>query len=189
MNRNQAIALAIAAANVVAIILFPPFDVYSIAARQLPVFGGFDFYFNRNQYMIVNTSVLALEFMVVLVNAAIAVLLLGTRQSAARRPRISLQHATLVVVAVNLIVILLFPPFESVFAVSKATLPTFEGFYFIFAHHSNLVIVTTILYLEVAFVLVNGALFWLIFHERKFAVMTRDQMYKTAQQMRQRDKV
>jgi hypothetical protein len=90
------------------------------------------------------------------------------------------------VVAVNIVVILLFPPFESVFTLSKATLPTFQGFYFIFAHQPNHVIVTTILYMEVVFVLVNGALFWLIFHERKFAAMAREQAAKVAQQMRQR---
>jgi hypothetical protein len=186
MNRNQAIALAIAAANIVVMVLFPPFDVYSIATGQLPVFGGFDFYPNRNQYMVVNTSVLALEFMVVMVNTGIALLLLGPRRTPVLQRRISLQHATLIVVAVNIVVILLFPPFESVFTLSKATLPTFQGFYFIFAHQPNHVIVTTILYMEVVFVLVNGALFWLIFHERKFAAMAREQAAKVAQQMRQR---
>lgn len=188
MNRNQAIALAIAAVNIIFIVLFPPFDVYSIAPRQMPVFGGFDFYFNRNQYMVVNTSVLILELVVVLINAGIAWLLLGAKRTQITRRRISLQNATLLAVAVNLVVILLFPPFESVFAMTKATLPTFEGFYFIFTRQSNHVIVTTVLYLEVIFVLINGALFWLIFREKSHTAMTPEQIYKLAQEMRQRGK-
>ena len=186
MNQNQAIALAFAAANLVFIMLFPPFDVYSISTSQMPVFGGFDFYFNRNQYMVVNTSVLVLEVVVVLINAGIAWLLLNTKKSTVTQRRISLQNAALLVVAVNLVVILLFPPFESVFAMTKATLPTFEGFYFIFSRQSNHVIVTTILYLEVMLVLINGALFWLIFRQKGHTALTPEQAYKLAQELRQR---
>ena len=61
--------------------------------------------------MIVNSSLLMLESFVVAINAGIAVLLLRNRSYAARR-RVSLQNATLILVAVNLVVILLFPPFE-----------------------------------------------------------------------------
>jgi len=188
MNRNQAIALAVAVANVSLILLFPPFDVYSIATSQLPVFGGFDFYFRRNQHMVVNTSVLVLEMLVVLINASIAALLLSTKKPDLMRRRIGLQNAALLVVAINLVVILLFPPFESVFALTKATLPTFEGFYFIFARQPNHVIVTTMLYLEVIFVLVNGALFWFLFRDKRQTAMTPEQAYKLMQEVRQRGK-
>ena len=188
MNKNQAIALAIAAANIIFIMLFPPFDIYSITTSQIPVFGGFDFYFNRDQHMLVNTSVLILEAVVVLINASIAWLLLSRPKSTGVPRRISMQNATLLVVAVNLVVILLFPPFESVFAMTKATLPTFEGFYFIFSRHANHVIVTTILYLEVFFVLINGGLFWLIFRDKRQAALTPEQAYKLAQELQQRGK-
>jgi hypothetical protein len=186
MNRNQAIALAIAGANVVLIMLFPPFDIYSIATSKMPVFGGFDFTLKRNQYMVVNTSLLWLELFVVLINAGIAWLLLATETSDGKPRRISLQHATLIVVAVNLVVILLFPPFESVYTLSKATLPGFEGFYFVFARQPNHVIVATVLYLEVAFILVNGALFWLIFRARDPAMMTAEEAYQALLEMQQR---
>ncbi len=188
MNRNQAIALAIAGSNIVFIMLFPPFDIYSVAISKMPVFGGFDFTLNRNQYMVVNTSLLWLELFVVLINACIAWLLLQTRKTEVRPRRISLQNATLLIVGVNLVVILLFPPFESVFTITKATLPSFEGFYFIFARQSNHVIVTTILYLEVVFILINGALFWLIFRARNPAAMTPDEAYKVLLEMHQRQR-
>ncbi len=120
MNRNQAIALIVAAANVALIALFPPFDTYPLGKNQLPVFGGFYFYFGRNNSMIVNSSLLVLELFVILVNAAIAVLLLRSNKLLVKRRSLSLQNATLIFVAINLVVILVFPPFESVFALSNA---------------------------------------------------------------------
>jgi hypothetical protein len=186
MSRNQILAIAIAAANIVFILLFPPFDAYSIANAQLPVFAGFNFYFSHDQYMLVNTSVLLLELIVVLINAGIALLLLGTGKAEVKRRRISLQNATLIVVAINLVVVMLFPPFESVYVITKAAIPTFEGFFFIFARQSNHVIVSTILYLEVTFVLVNGALFWLIFRQKKQTALTPEEAYKLMMEMRKR---
>ena len=186
MNRRQAIALAIAAANIVLIMLFPPFDIYSIARTQVPVFAGFYFYPGRNQYMIVNMSLLSLEVFVVLINAGIAWLLLRTAKVEVTRRRVSLQKATLLIVAVNLVVILLFPPFDSVFALTKASIPTFEGFYFIFARQANHVIVTPILYLEVIFVLINGAIFWLIFRERSTAAPTPEDARALMLELRKR---
>ena len=56
---------------------------------------------------------------------------------------------------------------EYVFAVSKSTIPTFEGFYFIFAQKPAHVIVQSMLWLEITFILINGALLWLMFRERK----------------------
>ena len=186
MNRKQATALVIAAANIVLIMLFPPFDVYSIANSNVPVFAGFDFYFNRSQYMVVNASVLSLELFVVMVNVSIAWLVGSAKGTPVTRRRVSLQNATLIVVALNLVVIILFPPFESIYAITKAAIPTFEGFYFIFARQPNHVIVTTILYLEVFFVLINGALFWLIFREIKYEKLTPAEALKIMTEARKR---
>lgn len=186
MNRNQAIAIAVAAANVVVVMLFPPFDTYGIAKSQLPVFAGFYFYPHRTLYMIVNTGVLFLELFTVLINAGIAWLLLRTKEVQITRRRISLQNATLLVVAVNLVIILLFPPFESAFALSKAAIPTFEGFYFIFARQENQVIVTAILYIEVFFILLNGAIFWLMFRDKHAAAPTPDEALKLMKELHKR---
>jgi hypothetical protein len=188
MNQNQAITLIVAAGNTIIIMLFPPFDVYSIATGAMPVFGGFDFYFNRTQYMVVNSGVLILELIVVLINTGIAWLLFGTKYSPGKRRGPNLQITTLVVVAVNLLAILLFPPFESVYAISKATLPTFEGFYFIFSQQPKHVIVTTILYLEVIFVLINGALCWMLFRNKNPAIISEKEAYQLVQEMRRRSK-
>ena len=186
MNRNQAIALVVAAVNVVLIMLFPPFDAYSIGKHQLPAFAGFYFYPERTQYMIVNGGLLYLELFIVLINACIAWLLLYPKQVSVTRRRISLQNATLLVVAVNLVIILLFPPFESVFAISKAAIPTFEGFYFVFARQDHHIIVTAILYIEVFFMLANGALFWLIFREKNTAAPSPEEALKLMRELNQR---
>jgi hypothetical protein len=63
-------------------------------------------------------------------------------------------------------VAVLFPPFENFAAITKAALPTFEGFHFIFGDNPMRQIVTSILYIEVALILVNGALLWLLFRDK-----------------------
>lgn len=187
MNRNQRLVVAFAAANLVFVLLFPPFDAFTIASAQLPIFAGFELYFARDPYMQVNTGVLLLEVFVVLINAGIALLLLRDGEKETRRPVVNLQNATLIVVGINLVVALLFPPMESVYAITKAALPTFEGFFFIFARQANHIIVSTILYLEVIFVLVNGALFWLIFRKKQEKALTPEEAYKLMMEMRNRD--
>jgi len=186
MNRNQTIALAIAAANIALVMLFPPFDTYSIGKTQIPVFAGFYFYPNRTEFMVVNSSLLFLELFVILINFCIAFLLLRIKKVQVKRYHIAWQNVTLIVVAVNLVVILLFPPFESVFAMSRASIPTFEGFYFVFARQQNHVIVAAILYIEVAFVLINGAIFWLLFRDKNDAVPTPEEAMKLMLEMRKR---
>jgi len=177
VNRNQIIALAAAIANLIALLLFPPFDQHSIASAKVPVFVGFNFVFSPLPYSQVNTSVLVLEVIVLLVNTGVAWLLLRDTPPVATQPRrIGFQKAVLVVTGVNLLIMVLFPPFESVFAVTNAALPNFEGFYFIFSQKPNHTIVTTVLYIEVIFILINGALFWLIFKERRTKRLTPEQI-------------
>jgi len=183
VNRYQLIAVGIAAINLLLIFLFPPFDQYSIASASVPVFAGFHIAFSPPAYGEINISVLTLEVLVVLINAGIAWLLLRDKVPATTGRKFGLQNATLVAIGVNLVVMLLFPPFESVFALTKATLPSFEGFYFIFSRQPNHTIVTALLYIELVFILVNGALFWLIFNDRP-RPPTHDEVFALAAQMR-----
>lgn len=69
--------------------------------------------------------------------------------------------------AVNLVLILLFPPFENYYAITKAVLPSFDGFYFIFGDNAQRQIVASLLYIEAALILINGGLLWLLFAERR----------------------
>lgn len=167
MNRNQAIALAVAVANMVLIALFPPIDQYSVASAAVPVFSGFHFIAGKPPLSVVNSDLLAIEMVVVLVNLAIAWLLLQDKPAGTAKRKLSLQNASLILTGANLVLMLLFPPMESVFALTKAAIPTFEGFFFIFAQKPAHVIVETLLYIEVMFILTNGALLWLIFKQRR----------------------
>lgn len=165
MNRYQVIAIRIALVNLLLILLFPPFDVPSVASRFAPPFAGFYFVLNAPPFAQVNFSMLTLEVVVVLVNTGIAWLLLRDRASGAGKFRFSLQNAVLVTTGVNLVLMLLFPPFTTVQTLTNILPPSFEGFRFVLGQGSNYAIATGILYLEVAFVLVNGGLFWLSFKE------------------------
>lgn len=167
MNRYRKVILIVAVANLLLILLFPPFDYAPPGKGQIPAFEGFDFAFSSHPNRVVNSAFLYLEVLVVLINATIAWLLAQKRTPAAGMRKFSSQNAVLLTVALNLIVLLLFPPFENVRAVTRAVLPSFDAFYFVFGDNHGRTIVTTLLYLEVLFVLVNGALLWLLFKPKK----------------------
>lgn len=166
MNKAQKILLALAVFNLALILMFPPYDDYSVTSHDVAIFGGFRFFLLEAPNAVVNRSFLFLETAVVLANAAIFWLI--TLENHARGgKKFSYRKAALLLVAANLVAIMLFPPFEYISNMSRATIPTFEGFYFLFSRPPYRVIVTPILWLEVIFVLINGALLLLAFRERK----------------------
>jgi len=184
MNQKQKITLLISILNLTVIFLFPPFDTFSIANAAIPVFSGFHFVFDTTSTETVNASMLYLEVAVVLINTGIAWLLLQDKKVSQSQRKINYQHATLIIVALNLVLILLFPPFENAEEVSSAILPSFQGFYFVFDAHPEHVLVTTLLYLEVILVLINGAIFWLLFKESKSAELTPEEALKLLRELR-----
>ena len=190
MNRHQLIALGVVLANLVLIMLFPPFDYVSLQPGNVPTFAGFDFYFSAHHNRIINNAYLNLEVIVVLLNAAIAWLLLRTKPvptpAAAKANR--LQRGVLWVVAINLVLMVLFPPMENYAAITKAALPSFEGFYFVFGDNSRRQIVTTILYIDIALVLINGGLLWLMFRDRSQKKLTPAEMRALARQIQESQK-
>lgn len=168
MNLKQKIALWLGAANLAVIVLFPPFDSFSFTDTKALIFAGFHFIFARGVNEVINGDVLFLEIVVLLVNLGITWLLLrDVKNIIGTKGRFNYQNAILIVVAANLTVILLFPPFQFFYAITGALLPSFQGFYFIFMAGPMLTIVTPILYLEVTFVLFNGAALWLLFNRVK----------------------
>jgi hypothetical protein len=161
MNKYQAIMLIVAALNLLLMLLFPPYDYLSTAHNNIPHFDGFLFAFGDHRDRVVNNDFLAIEIFTVLINAAIGWLLLHER--ARLRRRLDRQNLVLLGLAVNLMLALLFPPFQDHYIVSKALLPSFDGFYFVFGDNSMRVIVAAMLWVEIIFILVNGALLWLLF--------------------------
>jgi hypothetical protein len=185
MNQKQKITLLISFLNLAVIFLFPPFDTFSIANATIPVFSGFHFVFDKTSTETINASMLYLEVAVVLINTGIAWLLLQDKKSSTTRRKINFQNATLIFVAFNLVLILLFPPFENADDVSSAILPSFQGFYFIFDARPEHVLVTTLLYLEVILVLINGAIFWLLFKENKSGELSPEEAQKLLRELRE----
>ena len=165
MSRAQKILLALTALNLTLILLFPPFDDYSVTSNDVAIFGGFQFVFSKSANSVINSSFLFLEIAVVLVNASIFWLISLENAANPGKKKFSYRKATLLLVAANLAGILLFPPFEYISNMTRAMIPTFEGFYFLFAHPPYRVIVTPILWMEVIFVLINGGLLLLAFRE------------------------
>lgn len=186
MNNAQRIALILAAANLALLLVFPPYDYVSLQYGNIATFDGFYLVFGDHQNRVMNASFLALEIIVVLINTCIALLLL--RQPPLRQIRRpggnSRQRAVLTLVAINLVLVLLFPPFEYFSAITKAALPTFEGFYFVFGDNSLRQMVTPILYLEVALILINGALLWLLLRDKTPEEVSAEQARALAQRVR-----
>jgi len=186
MNKAQRIALVFALANLALILLFQPYDYLSLQRGGVPTFDGFYFAFSTRPNRIVNANFLALEIIVVLINAGIALLLLRDppvrkRQRPGGNRR---QRAVLTLVAINLVLVLLFPPFEFFASISKAALPTFEGFYFLFGDNSQRQLVTAVLYIEVALIVINGGLLWLLFKDKTADEASADQIRDLAQRVK-----
>jgi hypothetical protein len=167
MNRYQAITLVIAIVNLLLVFLYPPFDYISPARSNVPTFEGFAFAFGEHPGRVVNSSFLQIEAFVILVNASIAWLLLRDRARAATERETAWQRVVLLGVGLNLLLALLFPPMENYYAVTRAVLPSFDGFYFLFEEHGKHAIVTAILYIEVFIIVANGALLYLLFRNTK----------------------
>lgn len=187
MNNAQRIALIVAVANLVLLSAFPPYDYVSLQHGNIPTFDGFYFAIGVHQNRILNADFLALEIIVVLINACIALMLLRTpplREPPKQPGGNRRQRTVLILVAINLVMVLLFPPFEFFSAITKAALPTFEGFYFLFGDNSQRQIVTPILYIEVALIVINGALLWLLFRDKPAGEASAEELRDLAQRIR-----
>jgi len=185
MNRQQVIVLWAAAANLALALAFPPYDYLSLAHGYVPTFAGFHFVGSAPAGSLLNHNFLILEELVILINAGIAWLLLRDSASRGGRRISRGQRSVLWLVAINLVLVLLFPPFENYYAISKATLPSFDGFYFLFGDNAQRQIVSPLLYIEVALVLANGGLLWLLFAEGRGARVSTAQKRALAESLRE----
>ena len=177
MNKYQALTILVAAINMLLMLLFPPYD-YLSAHHNVPSFDGFLFVFDDHSNREMNNGFLSAELFTVLINAAVAWLLL--RDGARLRRRLDRQNLVLLGVALNLLLVLLFPPFQDYYTASKALLPSFDGFYFVFGDNSRRVLIAPMLWVEVVFVLVNAAMLWLLLRRPAPEQMSEAQRYAQA---------
>ena len=164
MNRSQATLFALAAVNVVLILLFPPFDSIVIG-RGVSTLDAFYFVFDRQYNKVVNTDLLFLMLGWILLNSSAGWLWLQKYKPG--EPVVGRQTAVIVFAAINLLVILLFPPFENYASMTRLSGTYFDGFYFVFGDKWQRRFYVPLLYLEILWALVNSAVLWLLFRDHQ----------------------
>lgn len=164
MNRQQSLLLAVAAANIVLMLLFPPYDSM-VMGKGAATFDAYYFVFDRQFNKTINSDLLFLQLGWVLVNACCGWLLL--RAPAHGQRIMSLRAGALLAGALNLVLILLFPPFENYASAARLSGTYFDSFYFVFGDKWGRSIHVPLLYLEVLCVLINTALLWLLLRESR----------------------
>ncbi|OFZ72576.1 MAG: hypothetical protein A2W04_04595 [Betaproteobacteria bacterium RBG_16_64_9] len=163
MNRLQATVLGVAAANIALVLLFPPYDSLSISRAGGQSFDAFYFVFGRHFNKVINTDLLMLALYWVLANAALGWLLL--RNYGTSEPVMAPRTALVVLAVVNLVLVVLFPPFENYASTLRFSGTYFDGFYFLFGDKWNRRIYVPLLYMEVLWIVINAALLWLLMRE------------------------
>jgi hypothetical protein len=160
MNRYRKVVLVGALLNVLVLLMFPPYDV-AVLGRGLPMFDAFYPVFSAPGNRTVNGDLLYMLVMAVLVNAAIAWLLLSRHPAYPERTLVSPQNTVIAMAVLNLFMALLFPPMEAFPFAQRVTVGTFDGFYFAFGDKARRAIFVPLLYMGVLFILVNAFAYWL----------------------------
>jgi len=157
MNKFQLTVLIGALANLALLLLFPPFNNQSLLRAGPASFDAFYPAFDAPVNATLNSGLLYLEIFFVLVNAVLAWLLLQGAPQEPSRPRVRWQSVLQWLVIANLLLILLFPPFE--------TQPdrAFEGFRFALSGSVQRGIFLPFLFLELFLLALDAAVLWLAF--------------------------
>src|SRR3977135_1922090 len=157
MNKFQLTVLIAALANLALLRLFPPCTSQSLWRTGPASFDAFYPAFDAPVNATLNSGLLYLEIFFVLVNAVLAWLLLQGAPERPSRPRVRWQTVLQWLIIANLLLILLFPPFE--------TQPdrAFEGFRFALSGSVQRGIFLPFLFLELFLLALDAAVLWLAF--------------------------
>ncbi len=163
MNRNQTILIVVAAANLALMLAFLPYDAVTLT-RGGSSFDAFYFVFDRQYNKQINSNLLYLEIMWLLINSAAGWLAL---RDSSKPIAIPARHGVLAFAGVNLVLLLLFVPFETYTSLQRNTLPTFDGYYFVLGDKSKRDIYLPLLFLELFLLTINAAVLWLALNHPK----------------------
>lgn len=166
LSTRYAVLLALVIGNLALVLAFPPCDYMSIAHKGLPTFDGFYPFFAIPPNRSVNADFLALIALVILINGSLAGLLL--KHVSGNEAYGKLTRGLIFFLGVNLVLVVLFPPFADYRSLSRSFIPSFEGFYFVFSDNSQRRLVDEVLFIEISMLLANAALVWLIMRESDF---------------------
>jgi hypothetical protein len=155
MNRFQLTVLIAALANLALMLAFPPFNSQSLLRAGPASFDAFYPAFDAPVNATLNSGLLYLEIFFVLLNAVLAWVLLQDAPEEPSRTRVRWQNVLQWLIIANLLLILLFPPFE--------TQPdrAFEGFKFALSGSVQRGIFLPFLFLELFLLALDGAVMWL----------------------------
>jgi hypothetical protein len=171
MNRYQKAIAAMAAIDLLLLLLFPPFLDNPMQRGMPRSFEGFYFLFMAPAGHHIDEPLLSIEILFVVSNALAAWLVLSERTNPANRsnaqPYVSEMAAArglFLFGLINLSLIFLFPPFEPYSSVIRLMRQEgFDGFYFLLGDKRQRHLFLPFLYLEVIFVAVNLLTAWLMF--------------------------
>ena len=161
MNKFQLFALVGGLANAIFMLLLPPYERISVG-RIEPSFDAYYFVLQPPAGQTVNGDLLAIQLLAVAFSVMLALMFLrGSHGDAAHPPR-NPQTVVLALAGAAFIVIMLFPPFETM-PLSRMGAASFHGFDVAFGGGMQRGIFVPMLFLEILLLAVNVSVFWLLF--------------------------
>jgi hypothetical protein len=163
MNQYQRIIVIVAVADMLLMLLIPPYQETSLLRGAALGFDSYAPLFGANGARPIHRELLTLELIFVLCNALAAWLVM---QHSGERPeqRVHYEHGLMIFGAVNLALIFSFPPFEQYSAFIRIEMPRFDGFYFMFGDKMRRHLFIPLLYLECILISVNVLVLYLLFN-------------------------
>jgi hypothetical protein len=163
VNNFQLTVLIAALANLAMLLLFPPFDSQPLGLMGAATFDAFYPLFDWPVKGTINSGVLYLEVFAVLVNATLAWLLLQGTPQRPSVPRFRWQSVLQWLVVADLLLVLLFPPFETRPLEARLGERAFEGFAFVLSGSVQRGIFIPLLFMELLLLALNATALWLAF--------------------------
>jgi len=163
VNKFQLTVLIAALANLALLLLFPPFDSQPLWRMGPATFDAFYPVFDWPAKGTLNSGLLYLEIFSVLVNAALAWVLLQGTPKQPSLPRVRWQSVLQWMVIADLLLILIFPPFETLPLEARMGERAFEGFRFVLSGSVQRGIFLPLLFMELLLLALNATALWLAF--------------------------
>jgi hypothetical protein len=163
VNKFQLTVLIAALANLALLLFFPPFDSQPLGRLGPAYFDAFYPAFDAPANGTLNSGLLYLEIFPVLINALLAWLLLQGELQQPSLPRVRWQSVLQWLVIADLLLILLFPPFETQPLTARMGERAFEGFRFALSGSIQRGIFLPLLFIELVLLALNAAALWLAF--------------------------
>jgi hypothetical protein len=163
VNNFQLTVLIAALANLALLLLFPPFDSQPLGLSGSATFDAFYPVFDWPVKGTINSGLLYLEVFAVLFNATLAWLLLQGTPRRPAVPRFRWQIVLQWLVVADLLLLLLFPPFETRPLEARLGERAFEGFAFVLSGSVQRGIFVPLLFMEILLLALNATALWLAF--------------------------